>query len=531
MKQFVALARVSSREQEREGFSLDVQEDALKAYAEKHGGTIIKLFRIAETASKTDERKTFKELVTYARKNAPGIDGLLFYKVDRASRNLFDYVELERLESEYDVPFISVSQPTEMTPSGRMMRRTLANMASFYTEQQSVDVREGLARRVEEGWFVGKAPYGYRNVRKDGRSIVEIDPETSENVKRIFHLYAWEPLTLDELVVKLEVEGRMFRSPSTPFPRSSVHNILKDRAYIGEIEFRGQWYPGKHEPLIDRASWDRVRGIMDRCVYHAHAMTYAGELITCSHCGHPITGERKTKQSSTGERSYVYYRCARYNKPGHPRDRIPEAEFDRQMLELFGRMKVVDPKVAEWLRAVLRSQSKDQQAETLAQHHELTRQQTLLMKQQGRLVDMRINEELDQETFAAKQTELRDRLASIKLQLESVGRSRDELAELALKVFELSQTLTEKWLTADYATKRRILEIVCLNFSLVGVTLVPTIRKPFDMLAEGLLVSSSRDNCRSFEPWTPARDAFATAFYGQREPHLTELWAMSEDAA
>jgi site-specific DNA recombinase len=105
---------------------------------------------------------------------------------------------------------------------------------------------------------------------------------------------------------------------------------------------------------------------------------------------------------------------------------------------------------------------------------------------------MRLNDELDQETFAAKQTELRDRIASIKLQLDGVSRSRDELAELALKVFELSQTLTEKWLSADYATKRRILEIVCLNFSLVGVTLVPQIRKPFDMLVEGLLVSPSR---------------------------------------
>jgi hypothetical protein len=29
MKQFAALARVSSREQEREGFSLEIQEDAL----------------------------------------------------------------------------------------------------------------------------------------------------------------------------------------------------------------------------------------------------------------------------------------------------------------------------------------------------------------------------------------------------------------------------------------------------------------------------------------------------------------------
>lgn len=120
MKQFVALARVSSREQEREGFSLAVQEDALKRYAASHGGTIVKLFKIAETASKRDERKTFREMIAYAKKHAAELDGLLFYKVDRAARNLFDYVELERLESEYDVPFISISQQTDNNPAGRM---------------------------------------------------------------------------------------------------------------------------------------------------------------------------------------------------------------------------------------------------------------------------------------------------------------------------------------------------------------------------------------------------------------------------
>lgn len=74
-----------------------------------------------------------------------------------------------------------------------MMRRTLANMASFYTEQQSVDVREGLQRRIQEGWFVGKAPYGYRNIQKNGRGIVEIDPEAGPHVRRIFELFAYHP--------------------------------------------------------------------------------------------------------------------------------------------------------------------------------------------------------------------------------------------------------------------------------------------------------------------------------------------------
>src|SRR5690606_17155689 len=110
-------------------------------------------------------------------------------------------------------------------------------------------------------------------------------------------------------------------------------------------------------------------------------------------------------------------------------------------------------------------------------------------------------------------TELRDRLASIKLQLDVLDRSHDETAELAVKVFELSQTLKEQWLTADYATKRRLLEIVCLNSVLDGVTLCPEMRKPFDVLAEGLVSENSRGNrirtCDLLTPrcvWSAAND-------------------------
>ena len=492
MKQFVALARVSSREQEREGFSLEVQEQALRRYATQAGGEIDKFFRIAETASKGDERKAFRELVAYAKKNASFLDGLLFYKVDRAARNLFDYVELERLESEYDLPFISVSQPTENTPAGHMMRRTLANMASFYTEQQSVDVREGLARRVQEGWFVSRGPYGYRNVRKDGRGLVETDPIPAANVRRIFHLYAYENLTLDGLVERVNAEAMVFRASQPKFPRSSIYNILKDRAYIGEICHKGEWYPGKHEPLIDRPAWDRVQALLGGHVYQSHALTYAGDLIQCGHCGHPITGEQKTKKTKSGERLYSYYRCTYYNKPGHPRTRVTEADLDQQVLAIFDKMRVEDEGVRDWFRTVLASQTRDAQADSLAQRAELTRQETMIVAQQDRLLNLRLAEDIDQETFARKHTEMRDRLASIKLQLDVLDRSHDETAELAVKVFELSQTLRQQWLTADYAAKRRILEIVFLNCRLEDVKLVPTMRKPFDVLAEGLILKNSR---------------------------------------
>ena len=115
-----------------------------------------------------------------------------------------------------------------------------------------------------------------------------------------------------------------------------------------------------------------------------------------------------------------------------------------------------------------------------------------LRDQQDRLLNLRLLGEIEAKTFGRKNTELRDRIANLTLQLESTHRGRDERVELAKKVFELSQSLTERWLASEYAEKRQILEMICLNFSLNGETLVPAMRKPFNILVEGLSVSSSR---------------------------------------
>ena len=89
-------------------------------------------------------------------------------------------------------------------------------------------------------------------------------------------------------------------------------------------------------------------------------------------------------------------------------------------------------------------------------------------------------------------TELRGRIAAFSTQLDATDRGCEEQADLALRTFEFSQSMTEKWLTADSAEKHKLVAIVVLNFSLEGESLVPTVRKPFDMLVEGLKVPSSR---------------------------------------
>ncbi|HZZ79610.1 MAG TPA: hypothetical protein VFE62_13900 [Gemmataceae bacterium] len=110
----------------------------------------------------------------------------------------------------------------------------------------------------------------------------------------------------------------------------------------------------------------------------------------------------------------------------------------------------------------------------------------------GQLLDLRLLAEIDADTYAANAQELRDEVTELRLKIERCSRGRNELTDIAVKAFELPQSLRAKWFAADYVAKRRILEIICLNWKLVGVSLVPEMRKPFDLLAEGLLQKDSR---------------------------------------
>ena len=277
--------------------------------------------------------------------------------------------------------------------------------------------------------------------------------------------------------------------PVNGYARSKVHSILRDRAYIGDVRYQGQWYAGKHKPLVDRATFGRVQVLLGGKRYQNHDLTYAGSLITCGHCGAVITGETITKKK-TG-REYVYYRCSRYTEEGHPRIRLTEQQLDVQVLALFDRIRLPDD-LRHWFQQSLLAWSKQQRNETEETAKDLQRQIAQVKQARDRLLNLRIMEEITTDTYAAKDTELRDRLANLELQVQAQGRGRDEHGDLAIKVFELSQSLKDKWFTAESQEKRQLLEIVCLNLTLIEAYLDFSMRKPFDVLTGGLIPPDNR---------------------------------------
>jgi site-specific DNA recombinase len=470
---FIGWARVSSREQEQEGFSLDVQVDGFHAWAKRKGGVVDPIFRVSETATKSAQRKKFKELIDFAKRHADEYDGILFYKIDRGLRNMRDMVALEELEEKFHLPFISITQPVENTPSGRMMRRQLATIAAFTTEQQSLDVRDGINRRVQEGWFPSNPPYGYRTRRVAKRSIVEAHPHNADKVRRIFDLRANYGLTVPEIRERLFEEGLFYADSKPHFSKSKLNAILHDLSYIGFVRFKGNWCEGNHGALVDQVTWDRVRVSFYDQKYRSHELVYASQLIRCGHCGHVVTGEEKLKTTKNGTRSYVYYRCARYWTTDHPRVRLTEAEVDEQVERAIAPLKQICSRVTELINGIAESILAEKIRTSESQGTDTRRLLSLLDLQRKKLLSRNLSGAIPDQVYDEQMSEFAEQESILRRQLDqheqTVSRA-NELIKGSCKVFVRIAT---DWSSLDRRRKQLVLSSLFDGFRLEGRTLVP----------------------------------------------------------
>src|SRR5579872_2740329 len=102
MKAAVLYARVSSKDQEREGYSIPAQLKMLREYAARNSFRVVHEFLDVETA-KTPGRKQFNEMVRFFQKNAESRT-VIVEKTDRLYRNCRDCVTLEDWQSRFICP-------------------------------------------------------------------------------------------------------------------------------------------------------------------------------------------------------------------------------------------------------------------------------------------------------------------------------------------------------------------------------------------------------------------------------------------
>jgi hypothetical protein len=281
-------------------------------------------------------------------------------------------------------------------------------------------------------------------------------------VKRLFELYAYQSHTLVTLADALARQGIIYRDHTPRFPKASLFTLLTNRHCIGEARLKGMWYPGNFEAIIDLATFQAVQDKFGGRVYRKPQITFASCLIRCDHCGYVMTGERiRKKLPESTVKEYTYYKCSQSSQPGHPDSRLAEREIDEQVLAFFGRLEVKDPNVRQRIVEVIRAKAHTANTQNRQHRDELARQKKQVEEKLRVLLDLRVEGEISSDEYAAKRRELNGRQTAIRLQLEVADRDDREIAEQAIKAFELSQTLKTRWKTADPASKRTILDILC----------------------------------------------------------------------
>src|SRR5947209_1525831 len=113
MKRYLAWVCTNARR----GRARAIQEAALHRFATRHDGTIVRMWRTSGAPDCFDHRLARELLLAYAKEHASELDGILFYRLDRAARTLSELKELVRLEVEHGVRLIFVAEPYENKPA------------------------------------------------------------------------------------------------------------------------------------------------------------------------------------------------------------------------------------------------------------------------------------------------------------------------------------------------------------------------------------------------------------------------------
>jgi len=250
-KQAVIYARVSSKEQEKEGFSIPAQLKLLKDYADTNGFKVAQEYVDVETAKQTG-RAAFGEMVAFLKANR-SVRAMLVEKTDRLYRNLKDWVTVDELEVEIHLPKEGVVLSRDSRSSEKFMHGIKVLMAKNYIDNLSEEARKGMQEKAEQGIWPTKTPLGYRNVAgADGKKVITPDLDEAPIVAKLFEWYATGRHSLKEAARLAREAGLVYRKTGSRVPVSTVHTILRNRLYTGWFEWNGKLYEGKHEALVAR---------------------------------------------------------------------------------------------------------------------------------------------------------------------------------------------------------------------------------------------------------------------------------------
>ena len=447
------LARVSSKSQEDEGYSLDSQVKLLQSYCEVKGLHVVKVFKIAETASKDQSRKVFHELLGYIRTN--DICHLAVEKTDRLTRNLRDAVAVDDwLQGDKDRMLHAVKENLLLHKEAKSDVKFMWNIhlavANKYTNNLREEAMKGWAEKLAQGWLPAPPPPGYMTITQNGKRIHVPNPATKKMVRKAFELYLDPNQSVATVAERLKVMGLVTRK-GRPYAKSKVQKMLTNPFYIGINHFDGQDYPGAQQPLISKALFDAVQEKLRSkkpIKQVSHNPVFKG-MMCCRDCSGTITWEKH------GD---VYYgACQRRSEACLGKKYIREDKADEEIRKMLDKLICPSEKIMQWVFTTLRSR----QQQNIANREDLVASLQAKLARIERMEEVLYDDKLagliSPEKYLTKHQQLTREKKGVSDELESLDSSIALRVEYGLALLELSQQATKIYKNKSVEQKRLIM--------------------------------------------------------------------------
>lgn len=451
----VILARVSSKSQEDEGYSLDSQLKLLQGYCQQNGLRVVKIYKIAETASKEQSRKIFSELLSYLHSN--GVYNLAVEKTDRLTRNLKDAVAVDDwLNDDPDRMLHAVKENLKVHKEARSDVKFMWNIhlavAKKYTDNLREEAMKGWAEKLAQGHMPSRPPAGYMTAIKNGKRIHIPDPKDAPIIKKAFELYL-EPAESTVTVWAFLKQAGITTYTGRPLTKSSVHLLLKNTYYMGIITFNGGTYPGAHEPIISNALYKAVQTKMHsgRPSKQRKHNVVLRNVLTCGHCGKVITWQR--------QKGHLYGTCQRDLAECKTEKMLREEIVQEEVEERMKALMTPDKPLLDWLIRTLKQEFVDSTESTENYVESIQAKIKKLQRMEDMLYDDKLAGDITIERYESKKADIKRRIEELSDELLVADTTVESKHHEAIDLIELTQDAYDQYLGSELENdqKRNIL--------------------------------------------------------------------------
>ncbi len=500
----ILIARVSTEEQKEAGNSLPAQVARLEKYCQNKGFTIQEVYSFDESAY-TDDRTEFDGIIDLII-NQPEKIAVCCDKVDRLSRNVFDkrisVLYDKALSDQLELHFVSDGQviTSRISAVEKFQFSISLGLAKYYSDAISDNVKRAQEQKLRKSEWLSKAPFGYKNIkRENGATDIIVDEYSAHIIRKIFELYASGTYSTEVLVQKINSEHGL------KWPKSQMGKILKNPFFHGVMLVKGKEYPHRYPTIISPSLYDQAKQVREG--FNKKPFKFAGKpfiyrgMLRCAHCDCAITAEE--------QKGNVYYHCTQY-KGKHGAKWLREEEVTEQLRSVFRRLQVPADILAE-IKGTLDEVHQNKIDFHNKEYEKITKEQKNVTKMMDNLYLDKLRGRITESEYDRFYQSFRDESAQLAARMSQLQDAEDNYYTTAKYVLDLVSRAYDLFESSEVEEKRQLIALVLSNLKIEGENVLYIAHSPFDLIlnsADRLLWRLTLGTLRTFRWNTFKRTPF-----------------------